>query len=159
MTRRKRSKAKAATKSQDLKDNKVRLFIDPASISSGWALFKGKELVDHGTISVDRKFSVYIRLMHISSLYRTNFSSFNLDEVHIEQLPRRCHHFTHWSAGVIGCTLQAFASTVDADIPVRSWQKHANWDDIEDSWKKRGLKSEDELAAICMGEYWVNERI
>lgn len=139
--------------------SKSRLFIDPASISSGWAYYQGKKLVSHGTIATDKKWSVFTRLHDIWSNYRRLVVSGSVDEVHIEQLPRRCHHFTHWSVGVIGHALfpSVSSSQIFGDIPVKAWQKASNWNDRKEKWKEAGYSSEDELAAICMGEYFVNK--
>jgi hypothetical protein len=49
---------------------------------------------------------------------------------------------------------------VDADIPIRSWQKYVDWNGSKKrlaSYKKR-VESEDELAAIGMGLYWLKGR-
>lgn len=130
--------------------------MDPASISSGWAYFVGPKLVDSGTIAAPAKHSVGARLGAIYSQYVDTFRGRSVLECHVEQLPRRCHHYTHWSVGVIAAALSHVGCPdVRGDIPVRSWQKHCNWSAIETTWKERGLKSEDELAAICMGKYWM----
>ena len=130
-----------------------RLFIDPASISSGWAYFKGLELVSHGTISTNAKSSIFDRLSSIWVGYRHLDFSGPIQEVHIEKLPRRCHHYTMWSVGVIGHALTRLTLNIKDDVPVKSWQKHANWQRESDVWKRLGYSSEDEFAAICMG-YW-----
>jgi hypothetical protein len=83
----------------------------------------------------------------------------SIDEVHIEQLPRMCHIFTHWSVGIIGHALFPHVSSrsIAGDIPVKAWQKATNWKDRKEKWKEAGCKSEDQLAAICMGEYYVGK--
>lgn len=137
--------------------DKRRLFIDPASISSGWALYEGAKLVAHGTVATEKKWSVFVRLHDIWRQYR-QLSFTNLDEVHIEKLPRRCHHYTMWSVGVIGHALVPLTSKIDDEAPVKSWQKHVSWRDVEGSWKERGYKSEDEFAAVCIGKWYVETR-
>lgn len=140
-------------------DVKSRLFIDPASISSGWALYIGKKLKDHGTIAVDKKLSVFVRLMHIAACYRHLIARMVVDEVHIESLPRRCHHFTHWSVGVIGTSLQPNVSVVSSDLPVKSWQKHTDWERKSIKWKTLGYSSEDDFAAVEMGRFWTERNL
>lgn len=155
----KKQSRKKLAKQSTVVDQKLRLFIDPASISSGWAIFQGKELQSHGTIAVSKKFSIFNRLEYLRNCYSSTFNRAGFDEVHIEQLPGRCHHYTHWSVGVIGTALQPYAKTVAGDIPVRSWQKSTGWREIETEWAERGYKSEDEFAAVCMGRYWIKEKI
>ena len=142
-----------------------RLFTDPASISSGWAYYVGKTLKSHGTIRADKSWPVFARLHVIWAGYRNLVVDGSVDEVHIEQLPRMCHHFTHWSVGVIGHACHKFTSAIESDIPVKSWQKFVGWDGKQgDKFAKEGpepLKqpeSEDERAAIAMGWYWVNRK-
>jgi len=137
---------------------RLRLFIDPASISTGWALFNERKFVASGTIDIDNELPVFKRL---SALYRQykQTATIKLDEVHIEQLPRNCHVYTHWSVGVIGSSLADICSDIRADIPIQSWQKFCEWKSKRTplvSYQGR-VKSEDELAAIGMGLYWVDQ--
>lgn len=155
-------KAKLALPSQPSKssnDDKVRIFIDPASISTGWALFKGPKLVAHGTVAVDRKLPIFKRL---SAVYRQYAQSkINVEEVHIEQLVRNTHIFTHWSVAVIGLAFTDRCASVEADIPIQSWQAHVRWktDQAPLSAFKGSVHSEDELAAIGMGLYYTEKKI
>lgn len=126
------------------------LYVDPASISSGWALFTDGVLVDSGTIAVDKKDNVFTRLCKIYKGYK---KVPKVEEVHIEQLVRNTHIYTHWSVSVIAIALYHSGCSIFADIPIASWQKHTDW-----QGKKAPLngyagrvKSEDELAAIGMG--------
>ena len=157
--RRKKSQKKSRRSSTQAVSEKRRMFIDPASISSGWAIYLGKELEKSGTIAVDKKFNVFVRLMHLSALYRQLMVSGSVDEVHIELLPRRCHHFTHWSVGVIGSTLQAYGGTISSDIAVKSWQKWTDWERKSAKWRTLGYKSEDEFAAVEMGRFWTEKNL
>ncbi len=127
------------------------LYVDPASISSGWALFENGKLIDSGTVAVDKKMPVFLRLYHIYKAYRKLRLSPN--ELHIEQLVRNTHIYTHWSVSVIALSLFRRNVQVDADIPIASWQKFADWKGEKTPLKdyKRWVRSEDELAAIGMG--------
>jgi len=127
------------------------LYIDPASISSGWALFDGDRLIDSGTVAVDKKDNVFIRLCKIYKLYKKLLVEY--EEVHIEQLVRNTHIYTHWSVSVIAIALHHSGCNIFADIPIASWQKHTDWKGdkkLLDGYTGR-VSSEDELAAIGMG--------
>jgi Holliday junction resolvasome RuvABC endonuclease subunit len=126
------------------------LYIDPASISSGWALFEDGVLINSGTIAVDKKDNVFIRLCKIYKSYR---KVPKVGEVHIEQLVRNTHIYTHWSVSVIAIALHHSGCNISADIPIASWQKYTDWQGKKaplHSYTGR-VKSEDELAAIGMG--------
>jgi len=82
-----------------------------------------------------------------------------IDEVHIETMPRRVHHLCMWSVGVIGLALFKFTGNICDDIPVKSWQKHCDWNSIEDKWEEAGLGSEDELAAMMMGKWYTETQV
>ena len=127
------------------------LYVDPASISSGWALFENGKLTRSGTIAVDKKKNVFLRLYHIHRQYKK--LRIQADELHIEQLVRNTHIFTHWSVSVIALALFHSNVQVDADIPISSWQKFTEWKEERNPLKayQKRVSSEDELAAIGMG--------
>lgn len=74
-------------------------------------------------------------------------------EVHVEQLVRNTHIYTHYSVGIIAAAFAPYAE-VFLDIPIQSWQKHAQWDEFKSIYQDLGCLSEDEFAAMCMGRYW-----
>lgn len=131
--------------------NKRILYVDPASISTGWALFENGKLQASGTVAVDKKMPVFLRLHHIYKAYKK--LRLSPHEIHIEQLVRNTHIYTHWSVSVIALSMFRRNVQVDADIPISSWQKFAEWKEKQtplQSYKRR-VRSEDELAAIAMG--------
>lgn len=137
------------------KQPKLRLFIDPASISTGWALFSDDKLVRSGTVATDKKDNVFDRLNYIFKEYK-KLKFTNVDEVHIEQLVRNTHIYTHWSVSVIAMALYATDRAIAADVSISSWQKATSWKTTKDPLKayKGRVSSEDELAAIGMGTYY-----
>lgn len=144
-----------------------RLFIDPASISTGWALFKDREFVQSGTVKVSPLLDVYMRIDMICDHYR-ELDIPAIEEVHIEQLVRMTHIFTHYSVGAIGATLVSTKVRVAADVPIKSWQKHVEWKAKKGQPFTVGGKlqpyvstvhSQDELAAIGMGIYWTETKL
>lgn len=136
-----------------------RLFIDPASISTGWALFDDKKLVVSGTIAVDKRPKVNMRLHTLEKAYREMLARYHPEEVHIELLVRTVHIHTLWSVGMLVTVCSNFCNNVNADIPISSWQKYTNWKTTKARLKtyKGRVESEDQLAAIGMGLYYVNK--
>lgn len=137
------------------KQPKLRLFIDPASISTGWALFSDDTLLQSGTVATNKKNDIFDRLHSIYKEYK-KLKFKNVDEVHIEQLVRNTHIYTHWSVSVIAMALYASGRTISADVSISSWQKATSWKTTKDPIKayKGRVSSEDELAAIGMGTYY-----
>jgi hypothetical protein len=127
------------------------LYVDPASISSGWALFVDGKFQQSGTVLADKKRNVFARLYQIYCGYKK--LRIKADEVHIEQLVRNTHIYTHWSVSVIALGLFHSNVKVDADVPISSWQKFTDWKEERGPLKtyQRRVSSEDELAAIGMG--------
>ena len=82
-------------------------------------------------------------------------------EVHIEQLVTRTHIYVHWSVGAVGAFLRPLCRVVAADIPIQSWQRHCDWKGHRAPLEtyQGQVDSEDELAAIAMGLYYVNEKL
>lgn len=129
------------------------LYVDPASISTGWALFEDGKLKSSGTIIADKRLPIFVRLFQIYKQYRKK--KFDVEEVHIEQLVRNTHIYTHWSVSAIALGVLRGNNSVDADIPIQSWQKFTDWKGQQTPLEgyKRRVSSEDELAAIGMGLY------
>lgn len=144
-----------------LHPNRVRLFIDPASISSGWALFRGSELISSGTVLVEKKLPPFERLKLVYLHYLTLSNQYlakEIEEVHIEQLPRSCHIYTHYSVCAAAIAIVSPSCSVAGDIPISSWQKAVDWNGERAAlaaYQER-VSSEDELAAIGMGLWYVN---
>lgn len=137
------------------------LFIDPASISSGWAYFKSQKLEAHGSVVIAQKMEPFLRLMQVYYSYLELANSDmgqRIQEVHIEQLPRRCHIYTHYSVAVAGIAFASSDCQVWGDIPVKAWQKHTDWHGERAMLKGYDVQTEDELAAIGMGLYYVNKK-
>lgn len=142
------------------KQQKVRrLFIDPASKSTGWALFEDKQLVEHGTVTADPELQVFARLWDIFTAYYD--LALDVEEVHIEQLVRNTHIFTHWSVSAIGIAYAARGAKVAGDIPIQSWQKYCDWHGSQKRLRayKNKVESEDELSAIGMGLWFLENRV
>ena len=136
---------------------KNRLFIDPGSYSTGWALFKGPELIKSGTVDVDKKErDPFVRLSKISQQYL--LLMLPACEVHLEQLVRNTHIYTHWSVGAIGAILTGLGCSVKADIPIASWQRAVDWHGDREPLNSylELVSSEDELAAIGMGLWYTS---
>ncbi len=138
------------------------LFIDPASKSTGWALFDADGVLkESGTIVAEESSDVFTRLSDLYSQYYQLRVCRKIREVHIEQLVRNTHIYTHWSVGVIGAALRQFTDTeVYADISISSWQKFAEWKGEREPLAADVFEvdSEDELAARAMGRFWFAER-
>lgn len=134
---------------------KSRLFIDPASISTGWALFKDQKYIKSGTIAVSKKDAIFDRLHMIYQEYQ-KLTLPKIDEVHIEQLVRNTHIYTHWSVSSIGLALYPICPNIYADVSISAWQKATSWKTTKDPIKAYTgrVSSEDELAAIAMGTYY-----
>ena len=144
-----------------------RLFIDPASRDTGWAVFEGKKYIDSGTVQSHEK-DVFIRLRNIFYGYEDIPQGLNVFEVHIENIPperniARAYRMRPllYSVGAIGAILVEQGCTVHVDLHIKSWQKHVDWKGDQKLLKKykKFAKSEDELAAIGMGLWYTSEKL
>lgn len=157
----------------------LRLFVDPGSKVSGWALFEDKHLVETGTCRAvvqdtgDR--DAFRRLSDILDAFA--LPDFSLvKEVHIEQLVTRTHQYTHWAVGAIGALLAAYGIPVRADVPISSWQKFVGWKKLKQAatqvsdvviahpelrrlQRAAATTSLDAVAAAGMGFYWMSEKV
>jgi len=83
-----------------------------------------------------------------------------VDAVHFEKIMQtpRVQKAVHWSVGVIGAALAPYSMLVDDCITISSWQAHCHWKGIKECWEARGYTSEDEMAAVEMGRWFVDVR-
>lgn len=77
-------------------------------------------------------------------------------EVHIEQLVRNTHIYTHYSVCAIGIAFAGAECKVAGDIPIQSWQAHVDWKGKRSALEAYQVSSEDEQAAIGMGLYYMD---
>lgn len=142
----------------------LRLFVDPGSKSAGWALYKDDVCVEHGTWGAS-KGPPFERLAEILSKVERELHHWQpahrirIEEAHIETLNYGTSYICIWSVGVIGAMLQIWGIQVAQDIPIKSWQKHANWAEEKKDWAAHGCSSEDEFAAVCMGRWYMAEKV
>jgi hypothetical protein len=131
------------------------MFVDPASISSGWAIFINQDYFVSGSVVVKGKDAIE-RLVRIYSAYKELAGKWDVSEVHLEQFGGRPSHILHWSVGVIGVALKTDKNTVAQDVPVSSWQLAAGWKGTRAPLKvyMNSVQTEDELAAIGMGIWY-----
>lgn len=136
------------------------MFVDPASISSGWAVFEDKQFIASGSIGAPKKLVAIERLSLMYVEYEAVREKYKPDEVHIEQFGGNPSHLLHWSVGVLGVALKTKTNTVAQDVPVSSWQKFTNWHGDREplDFYKDKVQTEDELAAIGIGIYWVGAK-
>jgi Holliday junction resolvasome RuvABC endonuclease subunit len=147
------------------------MFVDPASISTGWAYVVDGFLHSSGSISAPKGMDVFARLSKIYHEYFMVIKQLEIDEIHIERLPMKCHHMTHWSVGVVGAAgFQGGVAEVFADISPSAWQKAVGWKTVRGKKPEYVLapnsplrplvsevKSTDELAACGLAIYWLQK--
>lgn len=149
--------------------------IDPGTKSTGWSFWVNRQMVEHGTIRcTDFKTSWEFRLAEIGIQYKNLYKMLKPDIVYIERLVRNTHIYCHYSVGHVGAIFAANGVICSPSISIKSWEAHVKWHQerrplkqyFKSDWtvvrseKKplqekhfRGIKSEDEGAAIGMGKY------
>lgn len=142
-------------------DRVRRLFVDPASKSTGWALFVGKKLEAHGTVAVIGKINTRLAMLHIH--YRHVIVVQKPKEVHVENFRKNLAIQLHWSVGVI--ISAAGYEDVEAfqDCWMSSWQRWCGFKKGGPYGKlakfSKNTNSEDELSAVGIGLWWVNTQL
>lgn len=134
----------------------IELYIDPATYSTGWAVFEGGVLIAHGTIRVDSP-DIGLRLLGLKNQYRDIALQYKPSRVVIEQMNRVVHHSILWAIGAVitGCAeagVEFPKPAGDWQVSPSAWQKTVKWKDSGSMPEHRQLvKSIDELAAIGIG--------
>jgi len=131
-----------------------RLFCDPGSVSTGWAVFEDKTFKASGTIFAPKGNHAFDRLFEIFSKYSKLTG--RVDEVHFEQFGGRPSHILHWAVGAIAMALYPRTLHMTQDVNVSSWQAFCKWKTDREPLKdfKKLVMSEDELAAIGLGVFY-----
>jgi Holliday junction resolvasome RuvABC endonuclease subunit len=142
-------------------DTKLRVFVDPASISTGWAAFRGTQLIEHGSIKVKAASNTAERLGPIFDRYLELFQRLRPDEIHIEQFAGKVHHKCVMSVSTIYAAAWCADVWADQDCSVSSWQAWAKWhgDKLPIKNYETQVDSQDELAAIGIGLWFTKTRI
>lgn len=141
-----------------LKNKPRRLFVDPGSKSSGWALFEGSELTDSGTVEADQKEDSFHRLSDMYLAYFELGSEIRPDEVHIENFRKNLAIQLHHSVGAISAALACWSPLVAQDCWMSSWQRwhgYSKKKELPANLAGYKISSTDELEAIAIGLWWI----
>ncbi len=142
-------------------DTTRRMFVDPASYDTGWALFVGKKLEAHGTVAVQGV--VPVRLWKIFERYRDIVLVQQPDEMHVENFRRNLAIQLHWSVAAILAAAGYHAVPAEQDCWMSSWQSFCGFKKDGPYGKlakfSKKTSSEDELSAIGIGLWWVNTKL
>lgn len=140
-----------------------RLFIDPATYDTGWALFDDNgELLQSGKIQV-KSGRLFERLLALKNEYRDLAAWLKPDSVHIERMNHRVHTCI-WSVAAILVGVEEAGVPVDDKNPdfqisPNSWQAKVRWKRADSLAEYRGeVESIDQLAAIGMGVFYFMKR-
>lgn len=148
-----------------------RIFVDPGSTKIGWALFVDKKLAVSGRFQAKAK-DKFVRIADIWRLFYNLMTKYKVEEVHIEciNIPMTRQIAMNmkalfYSVGAIASACAIYNVTVQDDINVPAWKKYIDWNKTKTrEGKREKLKpyiqkemSEDEIAAISMGLYFVNK--
>ena len=151
--------------------NKIRLFIDPGSNSTGWAVVdeESKCILETGTIRAHKNHEVWERLDEIGAGYYVLANELGSrydawgSKVHIERMNRNVNVAVVWSVAAIAVNLMPWGFFIDEQISPTAWQKTVKWNKAhtKKNWVKNKLAkryntdSEDEAAAIGLALHWI----
>jgi len=132
-----------------------RMFVDPGTNVTGWALFDDDELVDSGTISA-MKGPAFRRLLEIGKAYARLASELQPDQVYFERMNRIVHVSVIWSIGTIGYAIKRaheaaeIMDSTDSQISPSSWKKYDKETGAYNIYRPDS-GSDDETVAILLG--------
>ena len=140
----------------------IRLFIDPGSKSMGWAIFEGKELVQSGTVKCKGSDSIDKRLYAMAKSLKKSLEDWDkFDEINVERLNSRTHHFALWSVGMIASVVGNKTEKFREHPSPAQWKKPIGlkFNDkgeavrlvFEKLYPGIVTESDDEMEAILMG--------
>jgi len=141
-----------------------RLFIDPGSISSGWALFQGDLLVKSGTFKQNPKQDAFHRCAQMYLDYFELGDSIQpLDEVHLEQFRKNLAMGLHYAVGTIASAMSLYCDVVKQDCWMATWQRHHGYSKktempIHLDKYTQLVQSTDELEAIAIGLWYLETK-
>lgn len=147
-----------------------RLFVDPGSISAGWALFKGKSFLRSGTLKVPNpKGKPFERLAKLQQLWEGTLDSGTVgkvEEVHIEYFRKNLAPALWGSVWILGTSAQRRGIKVYQDCWMASWQRFCGFKKGEPptfsklkKYYKELSEREDELSAVGVGLWWTSTKL
>ena len=111
-----------------------RMFVDPGSISAGWALAEGVQVLCSGTIDANARADASVRMAEIGRKFQAQAHElqtlgFNWSESCIERIPNACALETHHAVGVIRAALSPYSKVrFDPLLIPSAWQKYCGWE-------------------------------
>lgn len=130
-----------------------RMFIDPGSRSSGWAVFEGAELVRHGTVTLKGK-DVDERMRGLWQAYRQIAEREKPEAVFIERMNRRVHRYCLWASNLTRTVFSIYGGKPKfEEISPGTWKKYLSesGQTLETLGSFWSVASGDESVAISMG--------
>jgi len=138
-----------------------RMFIDPGSNVTGWALFDDDELVDSGTVSA-MKGSTFKRLVEIGKAYTALARELQPEQVLFERMNRMVNVAVVWSVGIIGYAIKRgheeceVASEYSEQISPSEWKKYERLNGVY-NLHRADSGSDDETVAILIGLVYLSK--
>lgn len=134
-----------------------RIFVDPGSNVTGWALFHDDEFIQSGTIRAKAKkkgmtgaATALVRLKEIYKLYHTLFGDLLPDEVLMERMNYKVHYFCQWANAVIGLAAAMHDIPAQDEISPSSWKAYERRQ-VALAAIRETTESEDEAVAVLLG--------
>jgi len=129
------------------------LFIDPASYSTGWAVFENGELKRHGTIKAVSPV-IGLRLVELYRSYLGFVVTDSLDNVTVERMNRLVHYYVIWSVAAILTAIFTKCPRISLnELSPSTWKRWLSENKLQLSSLKAvyTVASDDEAVAIAMG--------
>lgn len=132
-----------------------RMFVDPGTNSTGWAMFEGEELIDSGTITAT-KGQMFDRILTICNQFKSVSACHRPDEVVFERMNRMVNVAVIWAVGAIGLAIKlgnpssVILSESKHQISPSSWKKFERLNGVWNT-HRQNADSEDEVVAILIG--------
>lgn len=138
-----------------------RMFIDPGSNITGWALFEDSELIDSGTVSAI-KGSTFKRLLEIGKAYSRLAQELQPDQVLFERMNRMVNVAVVWSVGIIGYAIKRghedceIMSEYSHQVSPSEWKKYDKTHNVYNI-HRADSGSDDETVAILIGLVYLSK--
>jgi len=126
------------------------LAIDPSSGSKrslpGFAIFKGEELVESGTIPLEVDQPIDVRLRQLKFILEDEFGE--MDVLVVEKIRGRSHTYLRWACGV---TIACCDAPLVFEMPTITWKKFVDRDTYEKSDEQDAIKIGEALIKLAGG--------
>lgn len=138
----------------------IRVFVDPASRSAGYAVYDDEKLIESGTLLAVGDDEVE-RMVQLWAGFKKVAERIKPEELYVERMNYQVHYLVQWAVGIVKTVFAIYGGTkVHGDVSPNSWKAFLKREALTLGGIKamNDTSSDDEAVAIGLGLWFFDKR-